>query len=897
MTDYIDEDIWEFQSLPADLAADARIWAGDARMLGSGIAREGQSLKLNAAHLSPLTLINAPAGYGKTSLLRQWADELSSAGYQPLYITVARVGATVTRSPHRQRAAIQLDNHDTLLPFICNWLDTRARGVVLIDDGHLLPDAAAQALCTFFLQIELHHHALILTTRSPLPVPLARARAQKLVRDIGVKDLQLTQDELMEFARRAFLLTLDAHAVAEITDAIGGWPAAAEIYLGRASEIGLAPMLREMQRGSHLMDDFFAEEILQPLPKELRDFLIGASALATLNADACNAALEIENSTELLDQAVCAGLFIAAVDGCRQDFKLLALFATCLQSQLRRRGRVQRDAIALRGAVWFERKNRLPEAFDCAVQAEAWDRAAALLDVFGMRGCLTGQGALVTAMALKLPQDVLRQHPHAAVFAARGASTGWRFGLVEDFLRLADETPRNEGSTEVEGLVQHSRMLSAQYEDNQIAAGHKCLELLKRIDTFDHYTRGTIFGSLLYARREQFDFTGVAELESAGVREFNLGERPLGMVWHLSVVGPTYAMRGDLTTAIRHLDEASIIAAGLVEAEWITSVPALLRAELAYESNDLNTARTLIERHHPAPLVGFIDQYIAGFVTGAKLLWLAGDLAAAHRRIDEGLALAEARSLQRLRQSMIGERIRLLLACGDQQRAFEIGRQEQLLGAPIGLAPQPDSTTRDEMRAVTWVRFALARGEITQAIELGQTWKRFTTKAGAFRSAMRWETLLARAYAADGRTPRAQRELRSALTRSVTGNFIRSFLDEGEQIIQLLTDQLNASQIQTGATDRFVAQLLRASSIESEQHSSAPAITSDLEGCSGTERLTRIQVEILQMASAGLQNREIAQRIGMTEGSVKWYMQQIFNKIGVRKRAGALERAKSMRLV
>lgn len=600
----------------------------------------------------------------------------------------------------------------------------------------------------------------------------------------------------------------------------------------------------------------------------------------------------------MLDDAVNAGLFIESTDGRKREFRLHALFEQYLQTQLMRRSRAHHHAIALRACAWFARHERLPQAFDCAIRAEAWDQAAALLDMYCTQGCLTGHGPLVTTMALKLPQDVLRRFPRVAVFAARGANTDWRFGLVEDLLQIAHTNATHERSDELENLVLHSRMLTAQYEDNQIAAGRKCLELLKHSDGFDHYTRGTIFGSLLYAQREQFDFTDAAGLEAAGVREFNLSERLLGMVWHLSVVGPTHAMRGDLAAGSRRLEEASAIAADLVEAEWIASVPGLLLAEICYERNELSRSRELIDRYHPAPLVGFIDQYVAGYTTGAKLLWLAGDLDGAHRRLDEGMALADNRALERLRQSMIGERIRLLLLSGQQQRALDIGRQENLLCGAGDVMPKAHCTTRDEMHATSWFRLAVIRGELDAAIELGQIWRRFTAKAGAIKSTMRWETLLAQAYFAQGQMARAQRELRGALSRAVAGGYIRSFLDEGDQIKRLLQDQLDASTIQTSPTDAFVARLLEASAAANPgKAATVQSRPTDDSQQACVEPLTRTQIEILQMASAGLQNREIAQRIGMTEGSVKWYMQQIFNKIGVRKRAGALDRARSLGLL
>jgi len=897
MTDFIVEDLSECLASPAAmLAADEacdEISPRSAR--ARPLPRPRLALRLDDEQLAPLTIVNAPSGFGKSTLLQQWNGELAALGIATLRLVIHCDDATWTSTD--RLIPTRIARHDALLPFVCNWLDTRAHGVVLVDDGHLLSDDDAQSLCGFFLASDPSTHALVMATRRPLPVRLARARAHGLVRDIGTGELQLSRPELEHLFEQRRQRPLKPGTATQLLQMTGGWPAAADACARRMAGIGVANMLLELKRGSGLMDDFFDEEVLAPLAEPLRQFLVGASVLGILTAEVCDVALDISDGAERMAQAIQAGLFIEAVDGRRGEFRLNVLFEQYLQSLLKRRGRDARSAIALRASAWFERNDRLPEAFECAVRAEAWDIAAELLDRYCVHGCMTGQGPQVTAMALKLPQHSLGKYPRAAVFAARGASTDWRFGLVEDFLQLAHATSAINGANDVDGLVRHSRMLTSQYSDDQVDAGRRCLELLEEADGLDHYTRGTIFGSLLYARREQFDFTDVTGLEAAGVREFNLSERPLGMVWHLSVLGPTHALRGDLAGAARRLEEASDIAADLVEAEWIASVPALLLAEIFYERNEIPRSQALIAKYHPAPLVGYIDQYVAAYSTAAKLRWLDGDINGAHRCLDDGMALAENRALERLRQAMLGERIRLLLACGQTQRALDIGKQEKWSGDPATMQPATPCTTRDEMRAMSWSRLALARGQPSDAADVGQAWKRFTVKAGAIRSAMRWEILLAQAYLAQGQTARAQRELRSALSRAVAGGYIRSFLDEGEPVRRLLQNQLDASTIQTDPTDFFVAKMLEAGSHRRAEATPAVAGSRDRDVSAATAPLGKSEIEILRMASAGLQNREIAQRIGMTEGSVKWYMQQIFNKIGIRKRAGALERARSLGLL
>lgn len=901
MTDYIAEDLSEIQVSPipdVGLATHLHEQAPRFRAGIRGFSRPRLAFPPDDRDYPGLTTISAPFGFGKSSLLNQWARELVARDVTTLLI-VAHPDHAAIRVGSDAHGSILADvsDFDSLPSIVKNWLDTRDRAVVLIDDAHLLPDRIVRTFCMSFLRMEPHRRSLVLASRTPLNVALARARALGRVWSLGANELRFTQSELRELVQSEFDLGLDRLALAEILQTTAGWPAAATTYLLRMQEIGVAATLRELQRGSRLLDELFAEEVLQPLSSALQHFLIGVSVLGTLTPQVCDAALEIGDSAERLDEIVQAGLLIEAIDGLREEYRLHPLFSQYLESRLMRAGHDRHQAIALRAAAWFEQNDRLPEAFDCAVRARSWDKAAAFLERYSTTSYLSGNGALVTAMALKLPKDALRKYPRAAVFAARGASTDWRFGLVETFLEIAHAPAAQEGSSEVENLVLHSRMLKSQYEDDQGEARRMCLELLGRADGLDHFTRGTIFGSLLYARREQFDLSDASALEENGVREFNLSGRPLGMVYHLSVAGPTHALKGDLTTAARRLEQAYEIANGLAEANWITAVPALLLAEICYERNELDRSRALLDKHYPAPLVAFIDQYLAAYATSAKLLWRSGDIDGAHRRLDEGMALADNRALGRLRQSILGERIRLLLACGQQERALEIGLQENLLCGPEGMGPHVHCTTRDEIRAISWFRLALVRGELRAAIETGRAWKRYMMKVGAARSVMRWEILLAQAYLAQEQSARAHRELRNALGRGVTGGFVRSFLDEGLLVQRLLQEQLGASAIQTSPTDLFVTRLLqldRADQFDGGQAHDRSARNSNQ---TAARPLTRTQIEILEMASAGLQNREIAQRMGMTEGSVKWYMQQIFNKIGIRRRAGALNRARSLGLL
>lgn len=859
------------------------------------LTRSRLALPLDRSGLQPLTTLVAPFGFGKSGLIHQWRGELDTHKV-PTVLVQARPGKIAVSARGKATIAEVSREPLELLDKVSRWIDKSPNIVVLVDDAHELPDHVVASLCSTFLQrLEHSSNSLIVSSRRPLRASLARARALGTVRELCASDLKLDPDELAQLAVNRVGHLPDAALLRDLLDATAGWLAAISAALDRAGQIGLAAALEELKKGTRLVDDLFDEEVLQPLPPALRNFLLDASAFGTLNFAVLDAGLLVENSWERLEDLVQTGLFIEPFGVSRGEYRLHPLFSQFLADRLIRINRERYVALALRAARWFEEHDRLPEAFDCLVRAESWEPAAALLDRFSSLSYLSGAGSLITAMALRLPEKALRKFPRAAVFAARGASADWRFGLVEKFLGVARTAASEESALELENLVLHSQMLRSQYEDDQIEAGRLAQELLKRAKTLDHSTLGSIFGSLLYARREQFDLTDALELEQAGVREFNLTDRPLGLVYHLSVAGPTLALKGDLGAGTRRLEQALEAADRLVDATWSSAIPSLLLADAYYEQNDLARSSALLERHHPARHVAFIDQYIAAYTTSAKLLWLSGNVEGAHRQLDEGMAMAEGRGLSRLRSSIVNERIRLLLVHGDRDRAVEIGRHENLLSAPDHVLARTRASTREEIRATSWFRLALARGEFDDARTVAQSWKRFLTKAGAYRAVMRWELFLAQAHALMGEDARAHRELRSALGRAVAGGFFRTFLDDGSVVQRLLLAQLNASSIRTNPSDLLVEKLLQQTLPETSRARHVPK-PADPTGES-VEALSRTQIEILQMASAGLLNREIAHRMGMTEGSVKWYMQQIFNKIGMRRRAGALDRARSLGLL
>src|SRR5690606_17889911 len=199
---------------------------------------------------------------------------------------------------------------------------------------------------------------------------------------------------------------------------------------------------------------------------------------------------------------------------------------------------------------------------------------------------------------------------------------------------------------------------------------------------------------------------------------------------------------------------------------------------------------------------------------------------------------------------------------------------------------------RDEARALTWVRVAQAEDRLPEALNLAKQWHRHMSAADAIRSVLRWDLIIAHLSLLSGDQRAALRIVRRAMFQAAPGGFIRVFLDEGAWLHGLLREQLQAAGLEGEPTDAFATELLRR--FQGDDGIAAKPTLPAVEPVAIAGSLNSRELDILKMVAAGMLNREIGDKLGMTEGSVKWYLQQIYDKIGIRRRSQAAERARQL---
>jgi len=243
---------------------------------------------------------------------------------------------------------------------------------------------------------------------------------------------------------------------------------------------------------------------------------------------------------------------------------------------------------------------------------------------------------------------------------------------------------------------------------------------------------------------------------------------------------------------------------------------------------------------------------------------------------------------------MCAERVKVLVRLGSTRDADALAREVELPRDSARVLPCRRVTLQEEAEALAWVRLAQAHNRVTEALHVARQWRSHLATHGARGHLAQWEILLTQLYLLHGEECAATRSLRAALSSAAPGRLIRPFLDEGPALTSLI---LHYAQSQSSCADapEALAALLAA-----ELQSGAPGAAPGEQGVVSAHlagALSQTEIRVLAMAGAGLRNCDVGERLGMTEGSVKWCLQQIYDKIGVRKRSQAVDRARRLGLI
>ncbi|WP_082983602.1 LuxR C-terminal-related transcriptional regulator [Mycobacterium scrofulaceum] len=547
---------------------------------------------LSAGRRCKLTLLSAPAGWGKTTLLAQWALaagedrrfgwlSLDPADSDPVWFWMYVVAALQKTNPGVGIRAVELlalgaDPVQVVLPTLLNDLDTiESPTALILDDYHLVANRAVHEQLAFFISRMPANLHLVLATRSDPALPLARLRASGELAEIRTDDLRFGAIEATHLMNDVLGLDLDHADIQLLHQRTEGW--AAGLYLAALSLAGradAAAFIRTFAGDNRHIVDYLMAEVLDGQPLQLRSFLLRTSILGRLSAALCDALLQTSCSALVLEQIERENLFLVPLDSSRHWYRYHQLFGELLRTELRRS---EPDLVAdlhRRAATWFESEGLIDEAVRHLVAGGDIARSADLIAADWVDEFNGGGVSTVSGMLDLLPEETVRQDPRLSVARAWIALSVGELDGAAQWIRTIEGRQPADGADD-SAICAQVVVLRAIHSLKTADVG-AALNTARRAITLDlaegplgQSSAYCIYGAALYfsgsTREAQAAFRRAAHLaEKVGdrrVRTYALG--------HLALIS---VEDGQLADAERQIRRASGSARDLADPEHLVDV-------------------------------------------------------------------------------------------------------------------------------------------------------------------------------------------------------------------------------------------------------------------------------------------------------------------------------------
>ncbi len=902
------------------------------------LARARLEQRLDDGAACRLTLISAPAGSGKTTLLSRWIQQrglraawvsLDDSDNDPARFWLYVFSALEGRQPGIGTAAlVSLGGAprppiEVILTELVNAASSlEARLTLVLDDYHAITTPGIHAALTFLLENLPPALRVIVATRQNPPLPLAALRARRQLLELTGQDLRFRPDEVGLWLNRVLGLGLRTEDVAALEARTAGWAAGlqlAALCLGQPGERAgqdVAQFIHAFTGSHRYVFDYLAQEVLERQPAQVRSFLLRTSVLDRMCAPLCDDLLGPETGGQpaqtLLEYLETANLFVVPLDGERRWYRYHPLFGDFLRARLEQeQGRESLRALSRRASRWSEANGYLEEAVQQALKAEDYAHAADLLDASVHRMFRTGELHTLVDWLHDLPASMLASRPRLGLAGAWASLASGHADEAERLLRAVEgavgrdaEVLADPAAADALRPELRAALVEVTVIRGSIATGRfdlaRGLELNRRVQRYlldegqafvfnpPHYLRPPAVFNLAFTCELNGELTEAA----AAYAEAAELARPVGN-WHivcgaLGQLGRVQAAQGQLHQAAATYEQA--LAATREVAD--VSTPMLLTAinglgALCYEWNDLPGA---LERLSEGAARSREWRNWEGMVTGyaglARAKRALGDPTGARAAIDELARCCEQCEIPGLAGGGAALAA-LLLQEGDVPGAERCVQAHALAkSSPAGESGAPLYAREGE--AILLARLRLAQGRYDEA---EARLAALLTEAEAKRRMGRViELTLLRALGcqARGESGQALRLLRHALVLAQPEGYIRTFLDEGPAVKELLARMRTENRSDDGFT------LLPYVNLLLEASGAGPArVTSQF----GVDTLSGRELEVLQLIASGASNDEIARQLVVSPNTVKTHIKNIYGKLGANNRTQAVGRAREIGLL
>ena len=860
-----------------------------------------------------LVLVCAPAGYGKTVLLGDWARRgrqpvawlsLDAGDNDPARFWRHVVAALDRARPGTGGRVAPLlgspvpSSFQGLVTALINDLAGEEEAWLVLDDYHVIGSEQVHESLAFLLEHRPAGIGVMLASRSDPPLPLARLRARGQLTEIRQTELRFTPAEAAELLQHAASALPDA-SVAALAARTEGWAAGLQLAaLSLRGHADAAAFVAAFTGSHRYVLDYLAEEVLERQDSQLRTFLRETSVLERLSGPLCDAVTGREGSQALLEQAERAGLFLIPLDEVRGWWRYHHLFADLLRARLQEKQPGRIAQLHRNAAAWYARHGLADDAIGHAAAADETAWAARIIEqhydlVYNIRG----EAATIHRWLSVLPDEVVRSRPRLLLAQAIMAATSGHLEKVEPLLNAAESAPPDWADEPFEptagvaasflinvaALTTLLRGYLAQFRGDAGATAAFAAQALAESKPEERLLSATAHGFLAVAEWLRGRLT---EAERAFVSSIT-GWREAGHLtttaWRWYELVLVRRAQGRLDAAVLTCQRAldSLVTSGRPLPAAGPGYVGL--ADIAYQRNELDSAL-----RHATEGIALCRQFVHttplanGLATLAMIRQATGDPAGALEAITEAGQASPGPA--GMLNPVPAQRARLLLAQGNLPGAARFPQEN-------GLGPDDEADYARESGHLVLARVLLAQDRPGQALAL--LGRLHAAAAAQDRTGSLIEIGALRALAlAVGDEAAAVTVLAEALLLACPQGYVRVFADEGPPMAALLGRLIAAQRAGRAAAEvplGYLARLQRAF----DTGQPAPDATS-----SGiVDPLTSRELEVLEMLAAGRSNQAIAGELVVTLDTVKKHVGHVLAKLGAANRTEAVARARELSLI
>jgi LuxR family transcriptional regulator, maltose regulon positive regulatory protein len=862
---------------------------------------------------SRLTLISAPAGFGKTTLVSEWVAgcsrpvawlSLDEGDKDParfltyfvaaLQTIAADIGVgilNVLQSP-------QPPSTESILPALLNEITTIPDHFILVlDDYHVFDSKPVDETLTFLLEHLPPQMHLVITTREDPSLPLSRYRARGQLTELRAADLRFTFEEAAAFLNQVMNLNLSVESIAALETRTEGWVAGLQFAaLSMHGHQDRASFIKSFTGSHHFVLDYLIEEVLHQQPEDVQNFLLRTSILDRMCGPLCDVVLGSPSASgqDTLEYLERANLFIVPLDNERRWYRYHHLFTELLRQRLHQSASSGKEEVDvaeyhIRASQWYEDNGLEIEAFQHAAAANDIERTERLIDGKGPPLHFRGVASVLDWLE-SLPTTVLDASPslwvrYASALLVGGQTTGVKEKLqaAEAALAAAPQSGKTDDKTrDIIGRIAAIRATLAlnQYQvETILVQSRRALEYLPSDNLLSRFSANWTMAMAYYFRGER-RAAGRANAEALSIAQAS------GNIFY-TILATT--LLGQLQELENRLHLAAEAYRRVMQLAGDLSFPVPLcganlgLARICYEWNDLETAEQYIQqslqlaRQHDS----VIDRFVICEVFLARLKLTRGDVAGADAVLEDADQFARQHNFMHWIPEVAAAQVLSMIRQGNLATATHLAQMHEL---PISQA-----------------RVYLAQGDPPAALAVLEPLRKQMEAKRWADELLKVMVLQTIALHALGEKDKAVQLLRETLALAEPGSYVRIFVDEGEAMQLLIEKQSrNRDHPMSGYAEKLLAAFTQPGAAPK---SATPALHQAQRGASVIhqnsdmiEPLSERELEVLKLLRSELSGPEIAQQLIVSLHTLRTHTNNIYNKLGVNNRRAAVRRAEELDL-